>query len=85
MYKDEKTILATPKREPNIFDESYVNPVVSSPKKEHSKEIEDKKDEATPKQVNSQAIMPELSLSENIDKIIIFFKNKTFVTLKPEE
>jgi len=29
--------------------------------------------------------MPELSISDNIAKIVIFFKNKTYITLKPEE
>jgi hypothetical protein len=94
MYKEEKAILVdypahpsanSVKKEPDIFDENYINPIRNPPKKEYPKEVEDKKEELISKHISSQAIMPELSLSENIDKIIIFFKNKTFVTLKPEE
>ncbi|MDR0680973.1 MAG: hypothetical protein LBG15_03850 [Dysgonamonadaceae bacterium] len=94
MYKDEKAILVNHpanssvnpvRKEPNIFDANYANSTINPPKKEDPKKIEGKNEELIPKQIKSQAIMPELSLSENIDKIIIFFKNKTFVTLKPEE
>jgi hypothetical protein len=90
MYKDEKTIIVnhpanTAKKELNIFDENYTSFATTTPKQEYPKETSNKKDELIPKQTKPQAIMPDLSLSENIDKIVIFFKNKTFVTLKPEE
>jgi transcriptional regulator with XRE-family HTH domain len=82
MYRGEKAGISP---EPTLFDNI---PVYQSQPKDNSKnqeEIIDKKEEAPAKTPNLQSIMPELSLSENIDKIIIFFKNKTFVTLKPEE
>ncbi|MDR0865098.1 MAG: helix-turn-helix domain-containing protein [Candidatus Symbiothrix sp.] len=80
MYKGEKVSI-----EPDLFSENRVNPVHNTPKPEYPREIEVKKEEEPPKPVKSQSLMPELSLSENIDKIVIFFKNKTYVTLKPEE
>jgi hypothetical protein len=82
MYKDEKTVILHPpvnpgRKEPDIFDNNDEAPVANTPGIESPKQADN--------QTESQKIMPDLSLSENIDKIVIFFKNKTFVTLKPED
>jgi DNA-binding XRE family transcriptional regulator len=91
MYRDEKTIIVnhpvnTAKKELNIFDENYKTTATNiSDKQEYTKEIEAKKEEIISKQTKFQSVIPELSLSENIDEIIVFFKDKTFVTFKPEK
>ena len=82
MYKNRRTLI-----QPDLFPE----PATASPQApvypEQPNEIEDKAEvkENEVKTAQKQTIMPELSLSDNIDKIVIFFKNKTYVTLKPEE
>ena len=80
MYKGKRTFI-----EPELFPETAVEPTISTPLPEYRREIEDKSEEKDMKISQKQPVMPELSLSENIDKIVIFFKNKTYVTLKPEE
>jgi len=81
MQKGQRTFI-----EPELFpvDVAIKPPIVPDIPK-YQQEIEDKVVEKEAKIPHKQAITPEISLSENIDKIIIFFKNKTFVTLKPEE
>jgi transcriptional regulator with XRE-family HTH domain len=71
--------------QPDLFAERAIEPPVPPAAPEYRPEIEDIPVEKTIQPTQQQAIMPELSLSENIDKIVIFFKNKTYVTLKPEE
>jgi len=69
---------------PDLFSETAIK---SSPTPEHPKyrqEIEEKVEEVATKIPHKQIFTPELSISDNIDKIVIFFKNKTYVTLKPE-
>jgi transcriptional regulator with XRE-family HTH domain len=80
MYKAKRTFL-----EPELFPETAIKPSTSPPAPENRQEKEDKQEEKEIKSIQKQALMPEFSLSENIDKIVIFFKNKTYVTLKPEE
>lgn len=80
MYKTENPVI-----ELDLFDEKPINPVKSTPQPKESKEMEAKKVEESSKQLKSQPLIAELSISENIDKIVIFFKNKMYVTLKPEE
>jgi transcriptional regulator with XRE-family HTH domain len=67
------------------FPEETVKSPVTPAAPVQTQEMVDKTEELDLNLAAKQAIMPELSLSENIDKIVIFFKNKTYVTLKPEE
>ena len=70
--------------QPDLFSD----PVVKSPQPPaHPKfrqEMEGKTEETEPKIPQKQLQISELSISDAIDKIVIFFKNKTYVTLKPE-
>ena len=70
---------------PDLFSEQALNPSQIPAHSHFRTEIEEKVEEKEAKSTQKQIIMPELSLSDNIDKIVIFFKNKTYVTLKPEE
>lgn len=80
MYKNEKVAIQT-----HLFDENPINPDQSTEGNKYSKEMENKQVEPDIKQTNTQSFITELSMSDNIDKIVIFFKNKTFITLKPED
>jgi len=81
MYKGQRTFV-----EPELFPvETATELPIIQETPEYRQETEDKVVKKETEIPQKQAIIPELSLSENIDKIIIFFKNKTFVTLKPEE
>ncbi|GHT51142.1 hypothetical protein FACS189440_19740 [Bacteroidia bacterium] len=80
MHKGEKAIMA-----PDLFSQTSINPAKDAVEPKYRKEIVDKPAEISLKNPKNQSIMPEFSLSENIDKIVIFFKNKTYITLKPEE
>jgi transcriptional regulator with XRE-family HTH domain len=94
MNKGEKTMLE-PQKPPvlqNMFDaipdklsKDSVNPHSTTNISKYSKEMRDKHDEFTTQNIKNQSHIGEISISENIDKIIIFFKNKTFITLRPEE
>ena len=79
MYKGQRTLI-----QPDLFSK----PVPKSPSipefTNHQQEMEERPEEKETKIPQKQLFMPELSLSDNIDKIVIFFKNKTYVTLKPE-
>ncbi|MDR0541375.1 MAG: helix-turn-helix domain-containing protein [Dysgonamonadaceae bacterium] len=80
MYKGRRTFI-----EPELFPEAAIKPSTPPVIPEKRQEIKDKTEEKDIRLPPRQTVMPELSLSENIDKIVIFFKNKTYVTLKPEE
>ena len=80
MYKGEKSI-----SEPGLFDENPINPSSHTEESKYSKENEVKQPEIPTKSFNNQDFIDSFSKSEKIDKVIIFFKNKTFITLKPEE
>lgn len=80
MYKTERSAFQA-----SLFEENPVNEDKSTDEIKYAKEIEDKKPNSASKLISNQSFMQELSLSENIDKIIIFFKNKTFITLRPED
>jgi transcriptional regulator with XRE-family HTH domain len=80
MHKGEKAVIA-----PDLFSQTSVNPVKDTAEPKYRKEIIDKPAEISPKNTKNQSIMPEFPISDNIDKIVIFFKNKTYITLKPEE
>ncbi|MDR1526794.1 MAG: helix-turn-helix domain-containing protein [Dysgonamonadaceae bacterium] len=80
MYKGQRTFV-----QPDLFLEKAIKLPTPPTIPENRMEIEDKTEENDIKVAVKQPIMQELSLSENIDKIVIFFKNKTYVTLKPEE
>jgi transcriptional regulator with XRE-family HTH domain len=70
--------------EPDLFAATAPKPpqIQESPK--YQREVEEKMEEKEATTPQKQMLMPELSLSDNIDKIVIFFKNKTYVSLKPE-
>ena len=80
MYKGQRAFI-----EPGLFPEAAIKPPQTSEQTVQWQEIEVKPEEKEVKIPQKQMIMPELSLSDNIDKIVIFFKNKTYVTLKPED
>jgi hypothetical protein len=81
MYKSKNGFI-----EPDLFPvETAVKPTNLPDPLEKRQEIELKPVEKEVILPQKQTLNPEISLSENIDKIMIFFKNKTFVTLKPEE
>ncbi|MDH8700683.1 transcriptional regulator with XRE-family HTH domain [Dysgonomonadaceae bacterium PH5-43] len=80
MYKTEMPIIQR-----SLFDENAINETECTAHDKYEQENEDKEALSPPKQPNPQQLMPEFSISGNIDKIIIFFKDKTFITLKPEE
>lgn len=80
MYKTEKIAF-----QPNLFDEDPINSIPTPVEEKYVKENIDKTPDFDIQKTNQQSIISELSLSENIDKIVIFFKNKTFITLKPED
>ena len=80
MYKGEKSVI-----EPGLFDKNSINPSNYTEESKYSKETEVKPPEKTQNSFNNQEFIEHFSKSGNIDKVIIFFKNKTFVTLKPEE
>jgi transcriptional regulator with XRE-family HTH domain len=73
-----------PQIQRDIFAENAINAPNPPVPSEYRQETEEKPEEKEVKLPVSTPL-PELSLSENIDKIVIFFKNKTYVTLKPEE
>ncbi|MDR0698390.1 MAG: helix-turn-helix domain-containing protein, partial [Tannerella sp.] len=79
-YKGQRAVI-----QPDLFTETAIKPFISPVIPEDRKEIETQPEEKDVKITTKRSAMPELSLSENIDKIVIFFKNKTYVTLKPEE
>jgi transcriptional regulator with XRE-family HTH domain len=80
MMKGRHTVI-----QPELFSDIAIKPPTSPASPVYRQEKEDKIEETAIKIPTKQPVMPELSLSENIDKIVIFFKNKTYVTLKPEE
>ena len=80
MYKGENSII-----EPGLFDENLINPSNHKEESKYSKETEVKPPENPQNSFNNQEFIDHFSKSVNIDKVIIFFKNKTFITLKPEE
>ena len=82
MYKNRRTLIQP---QPDLFPESAIESTKVQVHPKHQHEIEAKIEEKEIRLPQKQMIMPELSLSDNIDKIVIFFKNKTYVTLKPEE
>jgi len=79
MDKSGRTII-----KPDLFPELAIKslPIPEHPK--YRQDIEENVEEIATKIPPKQIITPELSISDNIDKIVIFFKNKTYVTLKPE-
>jgi DNA-binding XRE family transcriptional regulator len=87
MYKGEKPSLEPVLKPKNLFDSDDIpdNHPKSPATPKNSKETIDKQEEILPKIAKTQSFAGELSISENIDKIVIFFKNKTYITLKPEE
>jgi transcriptional regulator with XRE-family HTH domain len=88
MYKGSRARIA-----PELFADTAfevpkmpIKPDSFPPASEKPQEIKIKPAEKAIETVQKQMLMPEeFSLSKNIDKIVIFFKNKTYVTLKPEE
>jgi len=80
MYKGEKATL-----EPDLFSEIPINPPINTVKPKYSQEIIDKPAEIPVKNIENEVVIPKISTSKNIDKIVIFFKDKTFLTLLPEE
>jgi len=70
---------------PDLFSEPAVQSPQTPDHPQSRQAIEEKVEEKEVKIPQKQMIMPELSLLDNIDKIVIFFKNKTYVTLKPED
>ena len=80
MYKNRRVVI-----QPDLFPETALEPPPTPVHPEPSRKIEAKVEEKETKLPQKQMLMPEISLSDNIDKIVIFFKNKTYITLKPEE
>jgi transcriptional regulator with XRE-family HTH domain len=70
--------------QPDLFHEPAVKPPQPPDTPKYRQEIEEKTEEKETKIPQKQTIIPELSISDNIDKIVIFFKNKIYVTLIPE-
>jgi transcriptional regulator with XRE-family HTH domain len=85
MYKSDKPIMVAAPESPDLFSQNAVNPLNDTVEPKYRKEIIDKSAEIPPQNSKKQSIMPEFPISDNIDKIVIFFKNKTYITLKPEE
>jgi transcriptional regulator with XRE-family HTH domain len=85
MYKKDKTVMVTASESPDLFSQNAVNPPNHTVEPKYRKEIADKPTEIPPKIPKTQSIMPEFPISDTIDKIVIFFKNKTYITLKPED
>jgi transcriptional regulator with XRE-family HTH domain len=80
MNKGETTTI-----EPSLFDEIPVKTPNDTERSKYPPESEDKPADFNRESINNQKFIHDLSVSENIDKIIVFFKNKTFITLRPEE
>jgi transcriptional regulator with XRE-family HTH domain len=79
MHKGRHTLI-----EPELFPDADAAAIKPSPlpaTSEYRQENEEKEIKIPQKQM----FPSEFSFSENIDKIVIFFKNKTYITLKPEE
>ena len=74
--------------QPDLFSEPAAEPpsTPTHPKYRQKTEevIEEKVEQIATKNVQKQTLTPELSISDNIDKIVIFLKNNTYITLKPE-
>ena len=81
MNKSEKPVLEVK----GLFDNEPVNPPKNTNVSKHAKETMEKREEILPKATKNQTFIGEMSMTENIDKIVIFFKNKTFLQLKPED
>jgi len=81
MNKSEKPVLEMK----NLFDNETVNPPKNTNVSKHVKDTMEKQGDVLPKSTKNQTLIGEMSMTENIDKIVIFFKNKTYITLKPEE
>ncbi len=71
--------------EPDLFGETSINPAVESIETKYSKEMIDKTPELSIKNIDNELITKQIPTSKNIDKIMIFFTDKTFLTLIPEE
>jgi transcriptional regulator with XRE-family HTH domain len=80
IYKGEKASL-----EPDLFSELSINPINESTEIKYPKEIVDKLPELPVKPIEKESITTQMPTSKNIDKIMIFFKDKTFLSLLPEE
>ena len=80
MYKGEK-----PSLEPDLFAELPISSINEQLESKYSKEIIDKVAELPIKKIEKESITTPIPTSKNIDKIMIFFKDKTFLSLIPEE
>jgi hypothetical protein len=94
MFKGDKPVVTTdifgqelsspPSERLNPLQHAIILPDASgAAEKSLKKGVEEAKN--TTKQLDKQVFIAEFSMSENIDHITIFFKNKTFITLRPEE
>jgi len=84
MLLSEKPILF-PTDNRDLFAHNSLNPTNQPNDLKYRKEKVVQKAENKDEKLHYQSISSQLSLSENIDKVIIFFKNKTHVVLVPEE
>lgn len=80
MYKKEKAYL-----EPDLFAENEPEPIEDTAELEYAQEMAVKTPTNAPKDPINQDFIPQFYPSKNIDKIVVFFKDKTYITLKPEE
>lgn len=80
MYRTEKVAFQA-----DLFDQNPKKQAKDQEETKYAKEMADKDDKIPTKQADIKGFIDEYPISDHIDKIVIFFKNKTFITLKPED
>jgi len=86
MYVRERFIKSTSTLEPDLFDEKIaVGSSVKSSENEYKQKVEDKTTEIKANPPIIQDINLSNNISKKIDRIIIFFSDKTFMTFISEE
>jgi transcriptional regulator with XRE-family HTH domain len=80
MYKGEKATFAR-----DLFAENVVNPPQSTAAPKYPREIPDKTEEIPPKIPKKQVLTSGFSPSETVEEIVVFFKDRSFLKLKPQE
>ena len=79
MYKGDKFSL-----QPDLFNGNAINTVNDAPPAEYAQEMKVEKTENTPKSAIIQEVITTQNTSKKIEKIMIFYSDKTFESFSPD-